>query len=196
MSSADQPHERILIPSQHLARNWWAVLVRGIAALAFGVLALSYPGLTIVVLLLFFAGYVLIDGVFAIFAALNAASEHHRYGLLLLEGILDLALGAVIIARPFDAFLAMVYLTAGWAVVTGAFMAVGAFRLSPNHGRWWFVIGGILSMVWGVALGVAPYLGALVFTGWFAAYTIVFGVILIILAFTLRAKHVERWTEG
>ena len=185
-----------LIPSQRLARNWWAVLVRGIAALIFGVVALFLPGLTIFVLLLFFAGYVLVDGVFAILAAINAASEHHRWGLLLFEGILDLALAAVIIIRPFDAFFALIYVTAAWAIMTGVFMLVGAFRLAPDHGRWWFAAGGIASIVWGVALGLAPYLGALVFTWWFAAYAIVFGVVLIVLAFTLRSQHVERWTAA
>jgi len=195
MSAPEEgPHNRILIPSQRLARNWWAVLIRGIAALVFGVVAIVMPGATIFVLLLFFAGYVLVDGVFAIFAALNAASQHHRYGLLLLEGLLDLALAAIIVMWPFEAFLGIIYITAAWALLTGIFMLVGAFRLAPDHGRWWFALGGIASMIWGVALGLAPYLGALVFTWWFAAYAIVFGVVLIVLAFTLRSQHVERWT--
>lgn len=196
MSSSPSPPDVhvTLIPSQRLARNWWAVLIRGIAALAFGLVAIVMPGATIFVLLLFFAGYVLVDGVFAIFAALNAASQHHRYGLLLLEGMLDLGLAAVIVMWPFEAFLGIIYITAAWALLTGIFMLVGAFRLAPDHGRWWFAVGGIASILWGVALGLAPYLGALVFTWWFAAYAIVFGIVLIVLAFTLRSQHVERWT--
>src|ERR1700741_3766278 len=169
-------------PSQRLARNWWAVLIRGLAALAFGVLALVMPALTIVVLLLFFAGYVLVDGVFAIFAAIRAASEHHRYALLLLEGIFDLALATVIVVRPFEAFRGILFITAAWAVVTGTFMLVGAFRMTPHHGKGWFILGGLASIAWGVALGIAPYLGALVFTWWFAAYAIAFGIVLVILA--------------
>lgn len=191
MTSTDTPH-RHLISSQHLARYWWTVLVRGIAAVIFGVGALSFPGIAILTLLLLFAAYVLIDGVFAILAALQAASEHHRYGLLLLEGILDLALAALIIAQPFNAIVAFVYVTAAWALITGAFMLVGAFSIAPGHGRWWFVIGGLASMAWGVALALAPQLGALVFTYWFAIYAIIFGVVLIVIAFTLRAQHVER----
>jgi len=183
-----------MIPSQRLARNWWAVLVRGIAALVFGVGAILLPGAAILALLLLFAAYVLVDGVFTILAAMRAASEHHRWGLLLFEGILDLALAAVIVISPFNAIVAFIYVTAAWAILTGAFMLVGAFRLAPDHGRWWFAAGGIASIVWGVALGIAPYLGALVFTWWFAAYAIVFGVVLIVLAFKLRAQHVERWT--
>lgn len=183
---------RHLIPSQHLARNWWAVLTRGLAAIIFGVGAILLPGLAIVVLLLLFAAYVMIDGVLAIFAALNARSEHHQYGLMLLEGLLDLGLAALIIAFPLDATFAIVYITAAWALLTGAFMMVGAFSIAPGHGRWWFVIGGLASMAWGVALGMAPYLGALVFGYWFAIYAIIFGVVLVIIAFTLRAQHVER----
>jgi uncharacterized membrane protein HdeD (DUF308 family) len=179
-------------PSQRLARNWWAVLIRGLAALVFGVVAFIMPAATILVLLLFFAGYVLVDGIFAIFAAIRAASEHHRYALLLLEGIFDLALAAAIILWPFEAFLGIIYITAAWAIVTGGFMLVGAFRMTPHHGKIWFVLGGVASIVWGVALGIAPYLGAIVFTWWFAAYAIVFGLVLIALAFKLRAQHVER----
>jgi uncharacterized membrane protein HdeD (DUF308 family) len=193
MSESSPPtHDRVLISSKRLAQNWWAVLIRGLAALAFGVLAIVLPGATIFVLLLFFAGYVLVDGVFAIFAAIRAASEHHRYALLLLEGLIDLALAITIILWPFEAFAAIIYLTAAWALVTGAFMLVGAFGLAPDHGRWWFALGGIASMIWGVALGLAPYLGPLVYSAWFAAYAIVFGVVLIMLAFKLRSQHVER----
>ena len=193
MSSAATETERHRhhVPSQRLARNWWAVLIRGLAALAFGVVALVMPAATILVLLMFFAGYVLVDGVFAIFAAIRAASEHHRYALLLLEGIFDLALAAAIVVWPFEAFLGIIYITAAWAIVTGAFMLVGAFRMTPHHGKVWFILGGLASIVLGVALGIAPYLGPIVFSAWVAAYAIVFGLVLIALAFKLRAQHVE-----
>jgi uncharacterized membrane protein HdeD (DUF308 family) len=189
--TAETELHRHHVPSQRLARNWWAVLIRGLAALAFGVVAIIMPAATIFVLLLFFAGYVLVDGIFAIFAAIRAASEHHRYALLLLEGVFDLLLAAAIIVWPFEAFLGIIYITAAWAIVTGAFMLVGAFRMTPHHGKGWFILGGLASIVWGVALGIAPYLGALVFTWWFAAYAMVFGVVLIALAFKLRSQHVE-----
>lgn len=198
MSSPTPPTEIhvTMIPSQRLARNWWAVLLRGIAALAFGVLALVFPSMTVAVVLLFFAGYVLVDGVFAIIAAVRAASEHHRYALLLLEGLFDLALAAVLIIWPFEAFFGIIYITAAWALLTGFFMLVGAFRLAPDHGRWWFVLGALASIAWGVAVGTAPWLGAVVYTWWFATYAIVFGVVMVLLAFVLRAQHVDRWNDA
>jgi uncharacterized membrane protein HdeD (DUF308 family) len=189
-AATDTPH-RHLIPSQHLARNWWAVLVRGIAAVLFGIAVIVLPGIAPFLLLALFAGYVLTDGVFTIMAALRARSEHHGYALLLLEGVLNLALAAMIVMWPFTAFVAFIYVVAAWALVTGAFMLVGAFGLTHQHGRWWFALGGLASMAWGVALALAPYLGAVVFSVWVAIYAIAFGVVLIALAFKLRSKHVE-----
>lgn len=180
-----------VISSQRLAQNWWAVLLRGLAALAFGILALVIPSLTVAFVLLFFAGYVLVDGVFAILAAIRAASEHHRYALLLLEGVFDLALATVLIVWPAEAFFGIIYIMAAWAVVTGIFMMVGAFRLTTDHGRWWFVLGGLASIVWGAGVGIAPSLGAMAYT-WLPTYAIVFGLVMVVLAFVLRGQHVER----
>ena len=172
-----------------LAENWWAVALRGASALLFGVLALLLPGVTITALVLLFAAYMLADGALAIVSAVRAARRHERWGLLVLEGVTDIAAGALAFFLPGITVVALVLLLAAWAIVSGAFMLAAAFRLDAAHGRWWMALGGVASIVWGALLFLAPVAGALVLTWWLGAYSIAFGVLLLVLAFRLRARR-------
>jgi uncharacterized membrane protein HdeD (DUF308 family) len=177
--------------SEALARNWWAMALRGVLAIVFGVIALVLPGVTMLSLVIVFAAYALVDGVFAIVAAVRAARRHERWGLLVLEGVVDIAAGVLAFLWPGLTIVIFVLLVAAWAIVTGALMTAAAFRLQLDHGRWWLALGGLASLVYGVLLIIAPLIGALVLTWWLGAYALVFGVLLLILAFRLRAKHAE-----
>jgi uncharacterized membrane protein HdeD (DUF308 family) len=170
-----------------LERNWWAVLLRGLAAVLFGVVAIFLPGAAIFSLMLLFAIYLVLDGIFAIVASARAIQKHERWGFLVAEGLLNLLLAALIVVVPGGALLGFVWMIAAWAVVTGALMLAGAWRLRAP-GRLWFVLGGALSILWGVLLATMPFVGALILTWWLAGYAIAFGVMLIIAAFRLRKQ--------
>jgi uncharacterized membrane protein HdeD (DUF308 family) len=172
-----------------LVANWWAVALRGVFAILFGLLALLVPGATISVLVLLYAAYMLADGALAIVAAIRAASHHERWGLLVLEGIIDIIAGLVAFVWPAITVLVFVFLLAVWAVVTGALLLAAAFRLDTYHGRWWMALGGVLSIVWGVLLFMAPAAGAVVLTWWLGAYSLLFGILLLVLAFNLRSRR-------
>jgi uncharacterized membrane protein HdeD (DUF308 family) len=169
-----------------LARNWWAVALRGIFAVLFGVIALFTPAAAMLSLVLVFAAYMLVDGIFAIISAVRAARGHQRWGLLLLQGLVSLAAAVAATLLPGIAVLTFVYLFAAWMIVSGALAVVAAATLRGDHGRWWLGFGGVLSVVAGVLLAIAPLLGALVLTWWIAAYAIVYGVTLMMLALRLR----------
>jgi len=171
-----------------LARNWWAIAIRGVLGILFGLVALFLPGVTMLSLVLVFAAYAFVDGVFAIISAVNAAGQHERWGLLALEGIVDIVVAGIAIFWPAITVVAFVLLLAAWAVVTGGLMLWAAFRLDVDSGRWWFVLGGVVSLAYGVLLIVAPIIGALVLTWWLGAYALIFGVALLVLAFRLRAR--------
>jgi uncharacterized membrane protein HdeD (DUF308 family) len=175
-----------------LARNWWAIAIRGVLGIVVGVVAFIMPAATMLALVLLFAAYVLVDGVFSIVAAVRAARQRDRWGLLVLEGLADIAAGAIAVVWPGITVLAFVLLVAAWALVSGILMLAAAFRLNLNHGRWWLVLGGIASVVYGVLLVVAPLIGAVVLTWWFGAYALVFGVALLVLSFRLRARQADR----
>jgi uncharacterized membrane protein HdeD (DUF308 family) len=172
-----------------LARNWWAIALRGVFALLFGVVALLMPGVTLGALALLFAAYMLADGIFAIVAGVRAASHHERWGALILEGVVDLVAGAIAFIWPLATVLAFVFLTAAWAVLSGIVLIVAAIRLHPAHGRWLMLLGGIVSLAWGVLLAAAPIPGAIVMTWWIGGYALFFGGALLALAFRLRARR-------
>jgi uncharacterized membrane protein HdeD (DUF308 family) len=150
------------------------------------------PGITLTALVLLFSAYMLVDGIFAIVAAVRAALRHERWGWLVLEGIADLAAGAIAFLWPVITVVAFIYLLAAWAIVSGALMTAAAFRLHIPHGRGWMLFGGVVSLIWGMLLLIWPLTGALVLTWWLAAYALIFGGALLVLAFRLRARRQDR----
>lgn len=172
-----------------LARNWWALGLRGVFAILLGIVALAWPGITLGSLVLVFAVYMLVDGVFALVAGLRAASQHGNWAGMVLEGVIDLVVGAIALMAPLLTLLAFVWLAGGWAVVSGAAMIWAAFRLHPAHGRWLLLLGGAVSVIWGLLLFVAPVAGAVVMTWWLGAYALLFGITMLVAAFRLRRLH-------
>lgn len=172
-----------------LARNWWAMALRGAFAVLFGLAALILPFTALASLVLLFAAYMLADGVFAIVAGVRAATRHERWGLLILEGIVDLAAGAAALLVPSLTVLVVVTLLGIWSVVTGALMLAAAWRLHGGHGRWLLALSGLVSLSWGVLLWMSPIAGALVLTWWLGGYALVFGALLLVLAFNLRGRR-------
>jgi uncharacterized membrane protein HdeD (DUF308 family) len=169
-----------------LARNWWAIALRGAFAVLFGLLTLMLPSVTLATLVILFAVYMLADGIFAIVAGVKAAQRNERWGLLVLEGIADILAGVVAFLWPAITVLVFVYLMAFWSIVSGILMVMAAFKLPGEHGRWWMAIAGAMSVVFGVLLAFMPIAGAVVLTLWLGAYALVFGALLLVAAFRLR----------
>jgi uncharacterized membrane protein HdeD (DUF308 family) len=171
-----------------LAKNWWAIAIRGVLGILFGLIALFLPGVTMLSLVLVFAAYAFLDGVLAIVSAVRAARDRERWGYLVLEGIVDIGAAAVAVFWPGITVVAFVFVIAFWAIMTGVLELMAAFRLDFIDGRGWLVFGGIASILYGALLIVAPIIGAVVLTWWLGAYALVFGVCLVVLAFKLHAR--------
>ena len=172
-----------------LAQNWWAIALRGVLAIVFGVMAFILPTATILSLVLVFSVYMLIDGVIGIISAIRAAGRHERWGFLVLEGVANIALGIAVFLWPGLTVIVFVLLVAAWAIVTGILMIAAAFRLDGAHGRWWLLLSGVVSAIFGVLLVLGPVIGAVVLTWWFGAYALIFGATLLVLAFRLRQRQ-------
>jgi uncharacterized membrane protein HdeD (DUF308 family) len=171
-----------------LARNWWSLIIRGIAAILLGVVTFAWPGITLAALVLLYGAYALVDGVMAIIGAVRAVQSHERWGALLIEGIAGIVAAAITVAWPGITALALVFVIAAWAIVTGVFELVAAVRLRKYvTGEWLLAMGGIASIAFGVLIIIAPLAGALVIALWVGAYTLVFGVLMIALGFRLRS---------
>jgi len=179
--------------AETLVQNWWLFTLRGVLGIIFGILALIFPGPTILSLVLLFSAYMLVDGIFGIISAVRAIRrKEDRWGLLIFEGLLDIATGVVAFLWPALTVVAFVWLIAAWAIVSGGLMTAAGFRLNIEHGRWWLVLGGLLSLAYGVLLIITPLIGAVVFTWWLGAYAVVFGVALVIFSLKLRSRQHER----
>jgi uncharacterized membrane protein HdeD (DUF308 family) len=163
------------------------VLLRGVVAILFGAIALVWPGLTLEVLVLFFGAYVLVDGVFAIIAALTHRTGHDRWWVLLLEGLVGIAAGIITFFLPGVATLALIYIIALWAIVTGVLEIIAGIGLRKEiQGEWLLAISGIVSLGLGVLLLVFPSAGEVTIIWLIGVYAILFGLMLLGLGLRLR----------
>ena len=179
-----------------LARHWWAIALRGAAAIIFGILAFVMPGVTLAVLVLLFGAYALVDGVFNVIAALSGRSGEQSWWWLLIEGLVSVAAGLVTFFMPGLTALTLVYVIAAWAIITGVLEIVAAVRLRKViSNEWWLVLSGVLSIVFGGVIAAYPGAGALALVFWIGAYAVVFGVFLVALAFRLRRRHTDALHE-
>lgn len=170
-----------------LTRNWWTWLVRGIAAVIFGVLAWLWPGLTWITIAIFFGAYALVDGIFAIVATIRAAETHRRWWPFLIEGVVGILIAAIAF-YDIRVVIAALYLTiAAWAFLTGIFELVAAFQLRKHiANEIWLILGGLASIAFGALMLLYPIIAAITIIYIIAAYAIIFGFIMIGFSFRLR----------
>jgi uncharacterized membrane protein HdeD (DUF308 family) len=165
-------------------RMWWALLLRGIAAVLFGLAALFWPNETLWVLIVFFGAYALVSGAFAIAAGIADSS---RRWLLITEGVLGVVAGLIAFFWPGLTALVLLYVIAGWAIFTGILEIMTAISLRREiDNEWMMILGGALSVLFGVLLAVLPGVGLLSLTWLIGIYALIFGVAFIVLGFKVR----------
>jgi uncharacterized membrane protein HdeD (DUF308 family) len=180
-----------------LTRNWWAMALRGLLAIIFGILCFIWPGITLLALALFFGAFAMISGVLAIIAAVQRAGRDERWAALSAEGIVGIAAGTITFLWPGLTALGLVYVIAAWAIVSSVLEIVTAIRLRREiEGEWLMVLLGTLSILFGLFIAIFPMLGALSLVWAIGAFAIAFGVVMIILAFQLRGIHQRRHPVG
>jgi uncharacterized membrane protein HdeD (DUF308 family) len=167
-----------------LASKWWAVGVRGLIAVLFGIVALVYPGMTLTVLVFLFGAYALVDGLFAIATAATGAGGSRFW--FLFEGIIGIAAGIIAYAYPEITARALVYLIAAWAIFTGVFEIMAGLEL-PVSRDWLLALSGLASVVFGVLVFFYPNSGALAIVWVIGVYALVYGVTMVVLAVRLRS---------
>jgi uncharacterized membrane protein HdeD (DUF308 family) len=170
-----------------LARNWWLLALRGLAGVLFGILAFVWPGITLFVLVCMFGAFALLNGILSLILAWNAPRGYPRFGALILGGVLSIAAGLIAFFFPGITALGLLIMIAAWAIVIGIVEIVAAMQLRKiMRNEWLLILAGIASVVFGVVLLLYPTAGALVLIWWIGAYALVFGILLMILAFRLR----------
>jgi uncharacterized membrane protein HdeD (DUF308 family) len=178
-----------------LARNWWALILRGVMAILFGVLAFIWPGITLGALVLLFGAYALVDGIFAIVLALGGWKERDDRWLLLLEGLLGVAVGIMTALAPEVTSIGLLLFIAAWSLATGILRIAAAIRLRRHiEGEWWLALSGVAAIAFAGIVMWNPAAGALGFLWTIASFAIAIGVVLVMLGFKVRGlrRHPEK----
>jgi uncharacterized membrane protein HdeD (DUF308 family) len=167
--------------------NWWLLALRGLIAVVFGVLAFMWPGATLLTLVWLFGAFALVNGILSLILAAKTPKGYPKVGSLILGGLLGILAGLLTFVMPGITALGLLILIAAWAIVTGVMEIVAAVRLRKViTNEWLLVLAGIASVAFGFILLFQPGVGALALIWWIATWAVVFGILLMILAFRMR----------
>ena len=182
----------VYVDLEKLSRRWWTLLARGAAAIAFGVLVIAAPRISLLALVFLWGFYALADGVLALGLAFRGAREHRSWGWPLFEGIVSIAAGGVAMFWPGITALLLLVVIAVWAIVTGVAEIAAAIELRRVvRGEWLLAVSGLLSIAFGALLLAFPGTGALAIVWAIGAYAVVFGVLLVALGFRVHRSFRE-----
>src|SRR6266542_2189831 len=171
-----------------LKRHWWVSVIRGVAAIVFGVIAFAYPGLTVATLVLFFGAWVLIDGVFRVVGAIGHHASDPEWGFHLIIGIVGIIIGFLTFHAPQITALALIIYIGAWALMIGATEIALAIKLRREiKGEWFLILMGLASIVFAVMLLWNPAVGAAALIWIMAWYAVILGVLGVIFGFRLRS---------
>ena len=170
-----------------LARNWWAIVLRGVFAVLFGLGAFFWPGITLAVLVLLYGAYLFADGIMAVvWAVMGRRAGPFPWGVFL-AGLVSIVGGLVTFFMPGLTALVLLYLIAAWAIVRGIFEIVAAFHLRRElTNEWLLALNGVLSVLFGILLIAAPGAGALAVLWMIGTFAVIVGIVMIVLGFRLK----------
>ena len=170
-----------------LQRSWWVLLVRGLAAIVFGVLTWMQPAASAVALLVIFGAYVLVDGVLGVYGAIKTRHQSSHWWVMLIWGLAGVIVGVLTVINPAITGLVLTIYIGVWAVVTGVMQIIAAMRLRKEiEGEWLLVLSGLLSVVFGGFVLSQPMAGMMAMVWVIATYAVIFGVLMILLAFRVK----------
>jgi uncharacterized membrane protein HdeD (DUF308 family) len=184
--------------SKIVSRIWWSLAVRGALAILFGIVAFFYTSQTLLALVYVFGVFAVLSGIATLVAAVRAGEAHQRWGWLAASGILSLAAGIVAFAWPGITALAVVYLIAAWAILTGGAEIAFALAFPETLAHPWLAgFSGLLSVLFGLLLAVWPRSGAVALTWLVGIYAVAYGAIMLYYAYLLQnLRHEVRGSLG
>lgn len=173
-------------------RLWWMIVLRGLAALLFGLVAIFWPGISLDALVILFGAYALADGVIAVFGSRRMAAGEPRRGFMALTGITGIVIGLISIFWPEATVVLLLYFVAAWALVFGVIEIAGSFRLKKEFGPDWPVSkGGILLVAFGLLLVIFPGAVAVAATWVIGIFALLIGIALLSFAWRRREQDAK-----
>jgi uncharacterized membrane protein HdeD (DUF308 family) len=184
-TAVDAITERI---GEVLSEKWWVLLLRGLISVAFAVLIWMQPAITLKALIILFGVFAFVDGVLGVWTAFSSRKDRNNWWLLMLWGLVGIGIGIITFVAPGVTALALLFYIAIWAIVTGVLEIITAVRLRKEiEGEWLLGLAGLVSLVFGILLIAHPGAGILAVLWLLAAYALILGVLMIILAFKVRS---------
>jgi len=181
------PHFPLL---HELSKHWWLLLLRGIAAIVFGVLAFIWPGLTLLTLVILYGVFAIFDGVLALAAAFGRTGPDVPKWWLVLTAILGIGAGLITLFWPGITALVLIIFIGAWAIVRGIMEIIAAIQLRREiQGEWLLILAGALSVLFGLGVLIYPGAGAVALAWLIGIYAIAIGVVMVMLAIRLRKHH-------
>lgn len=170
-----------------LSRNWWKLLLRGLVAIGFGVLTFIRPGISLAALVLTFGAYALIDGVLAIWTAIDGRDRIEHWVVLLIGGLSSVGIGILTFMAPGITAIALLFYIALWAILVGVTGIIAGVRLRKEiTGEWALILSGLVAVAFGVFLIARPVVGALSILSILATFAILYGILLSMVAFKVK----------
>ena len=171
-----------------MSRYWWVVLLRGVLAVVFGIVALTYPGMTLASLVLFFAAFALVDGISNVLHAFSGRKNNESWWVMLLEGLLGITFGVITFQAPAITAMVLLLYIGFWAVASGVLRIILAVRLRNEiEGEWWMVLGGLVSILFGFTMVARPAAGALAVLTLIGFWSIATGIFLVFVSFKVKS---------
>jgi uncharacterized membrane protein HdeD (DUF308 family) len=170
-----------------LAQRWWVLLLRGICAVAAGIMTIAWPGITLLALVTLFGIFALVDGAAGIVLGIRGEEDGTMWWTMILLGVLSAGAGVLAFAWPGMTALVLLAIIAASAIIRGVLEIVAAIRLRKDiDDEWVLGLSGLLSLAFGILLWVAPGEGALAVVLLIGAYMLALGVMAIALSLRLR----------
>ncbi|MBO9155147.1 HdeD family acid-resistance protein [Chitinophaga sp. GCM10012297] len=170
-----------------LAKYWWLIVLRGVLAVLFAVVAFLWPAITLAILVIFLGAYLLVDGLFALIHGFRVMKTDSSWWGFVLLGLAGIAAGLVCLFMPGITALFLVTLVALWSLVTGILEIVIAIRLRKElTGEWMLIVAGIFSVIFGILLFMQPLAGVVVISWWLGVYALFLGIFLLSVGFRLK----------
>jgi len=178
-----------------IGRNWWILAARGILAILFGLYAILRPGMALATIIMAFGVVVLVAGILSIVAGMRAHDRRLPSWPIVIEGIVCVAFGLLALIKPGATAMAWLFIVSAFAVVSGALHVTAAMELRKHfEGEWILILNGVLTMIFGVLMVLLPWAGLLSLVWLIGAYSLFFGVLLLIFALRLRSRWHARPT--
>ncbi|MFO8143700.1 MAG: HdeD family acid-resistance protein [Dehalococcoidales bacterium] len=168
--------EGVFTPRAWWSGPWWSMLVKGIIAIVFGVVAVIWPGITLVTLVILFGIFFLVDGIFTIIMATQHHKVQKNWRWSLAAGVAGLVLGIIILSMPVISEIILIYLVGAWALIMGIMGTVSAVRMRKQISMGWPLTSGIIGIVFGILILAAPLFTALVSTEVIGFFAIFWGI--------------------